>query len=213
MEFIDERIIDYCLEHSDDESALLKRITRDTHLEVLHPRMLSGHLQGRFLSFISKLIRPKRILELGTFTGYSALCLAEGLSDDGELITIDRNLELESRVRGYINEFELGHKIDFRVGDGLEEIAKLDESFDLIFIDADKMNYMNYIKALEPKLKSGAVVIADNVLWSGKVVEPIGPKDRDTPVLLEFNKYINESGLYENLLLPIRDGLMIVRKK
>lgn len=213
MEFIDERIIDYCLAHSGEESLLLQRMTRETHLEVLHPRMLSGHLQGRYLSMISKLMQPKVILELGTFTGYSAICLAEGLAEDGKLITIDKNVELEARARAYFSESGYDDKIDFRVGDALELIDAIDEPLDLIFIDADKANYLNYFKKLETKLRKGGLIIADNVLWSGKIVEPVGPKDRDTPVLLEFNKYVNESEQFENLLLPIRDGLMMVRKK
>ena len=213
MEFIDERIIDYCLEHTDQESALLQRITRDTHLEVLHPRMLSGHLQGRYLSMISKLIQPKVILELGTFTGYSALCLAEGLAENGQLITMDKNVELEARTKAYFLESDYKDKIDFRVGDALDLIDEVEEKLDLVFLDADKVNYLNYLKKLEPKLNKGAVVIADNVLWSGKIVEPVGPKDKDTPALLAFNKYVNESPLFENLLLPIRDGLLMMRKK
>jgi predicted O-methyltransferase YrrM len=213
MEFIDEKLMHYCLEHTTAESELLYKINRETHLEVLQPRMLSGNLQGRFLSLISKLLQPKSILELGTYTGYSALCLAEGLSQDGKLITIDKNPELEKRVRAYFNSSPFSNQIEMIIGNAMEILPKLVHNFDLIFIDADKENYLNYLKILEPKLKAGNVIIADNVLWSGKVIETLNPKDTDTKALLEFNAYIQHSTLYENLLLPVRDGLMILRVK
>ena len=212
MDFIDKKIVDYCLAHTSVESDLLHKIDRETHLEVLQSRMLSGNLQGRFLSLISKLKQPKTILELGTYTGYSALCLAEGLPKDGKLITVDKNIELRKRAQGYFDESPYASQIEFRIGDGLEVLAALDETFDLVFLDADKDNYMNYIKALEPKLNAGAIVIADNVLWSGKVIEALDPKDTSTKVLLEFNQYIQESPLFENILMPFRDGLMMARK-
>jgi caffeoyl-CoA O-methyltransferase len=212
MEFIDDKIMDYCLEHTSQESELLYKINRETNIEVLHPRMLSGNLQGRFLSFVSKLVRPKRILELGTYTGYSALCMAEGLAPEGELITIDKNPELESRARRYFEESSFRAQIKMKVGEALSVLEEIDLDFDLVFIDADKANYLNYLKKIESHLKSGAVLIADNVLWSGKVVETLDPKDKDTKALLAFNVYVQESPLFENMLLPIRDGLMVVRK-
>ncbi len=212
MEFIDKKIMDYCLEHTSLETDLLHKIHRETYLEVLQPRMLSGNLQGRFLSFISKLKQPSSILELGTFTGYSALCLAEGLAKEGTLITIDKNIELQKRVEGYFNESNFRQQIKFIIGDALVILDDLDLKFDLVFIDADKDNYLNYLKKIEPKLNVGAIVIADNVLWSGKVVEPLNPKDIDTKNLLAFNKYVQESPLFENFLLPLRDGLLVFRK-
>ncbi len=212
MEFVDKKIMDYCLAHTSSESELLHKIHRQTYLEVLQPRMLSGELQGRFLSFVSKLKQPNSILELGTFTGYSALCLAEGMAKNGELITIDKNIELQKRVQGYFSESVYAQQIQFIIGNALEVIDGLDVCFDLVFIDADKDNYLSYLKKLVPKLNSGAVVIADNVLWSGKVVEPLNPKDTDTKNLLEFNKYVQDSPLFENMLLPITDGLLVFRK-
>jgi caffeoyl-CoA O-methyltransferase len=212
MEFIDDKIMNYCLAHTSQESELLYKINRETHLEVLQPRMLSGNLQGRFLSFISKLLKPVNILELGTYTGYSALCMAEGLAENGKLITIDKNIELQKRVEGYFAASNYSSQIELKIGNALEILPTLSESFDLVFIDADKENYLNYLMILEQKLKPGAVIIADNVLWSGKVVEPLNPKDTDTKVLLAFNQYVQNSPNFENLLLPIRDGLMLVRK-
>lgn len=213
MDFIHDKLMDYCLAHTSEESDLLYKINRETHLEVLHPRMLSGNFQGRFLSLLSKMIRPRRILELGTFTGYSALCLAEGLQKDGELITIDKNIELGKRIQNYFNESDYSQQIKLKIGNALDILDEIDLDFDLVFIDADKSNYLNYIKKLESKLKSGAVILADNVLWSGKVIEPLDPKDKDTKILLDFNAYVQNSPLFENLLLPVRDGLLMFRKK
>jgi len=212
MNFIDQKLEEYCDNHTSTHSELLHKIERETHLEVLRPRMLSGNLQGRFLSLISKLIQPKYILEIGTYTGYSALCMAEGLVSEGKLITIDKNKELENRVRKYFSESAYSHQLNFISGNALEEIPLLMHDFDLVFMDADKKNYCNYLDLVVPKMKSGALLIADNVLWSGKVVEPIGPKDKDTPELLKFNKMVNDHPLLENALLPLRDGLMMARK-
>ena len=212
MEFIDDKLARYVEVHSQPESPLLANINRETHLEVLRPRMLSGHLQGRVLSFLSKMIKPKAILEIGTYTGYSALCLAEGLGAGGKLITIDKNSELENRVKNYFKESEFGDNIDFKIGNAIEIIPKLNQEFDLIFIDADKSNYLNYFNLLIEGLPSGAFIIADNVLWSGKVVEPLKEDDVDTKALLDFNEAVQQDTRVENVLFPIRDGLMIIRK-
>lgn len=213
MEFIDEKLDAYCCNHTTSESAVLKKLNRDTHVNVLQPRMLSGHFQGRLLSMLSKMIQPKRILEIGTYTGYSALCFAEGLVENGKLITIDVNPQLEDFVRSYIDEAEMSDKIDFRIGNALEIIPTLDEEFDIVFIDADKLNYINYYNLVFDKVKSGGYILSDNVLWSGKVVQTEGKMDKDTIHLMEFNQLIQEDERVENILLPIRDGIMVARKK
>ncbi len=212
MEFISKEISTYVEKHSQSESELLHKIDRETHLEVLTPRMLSGHLQGRVLSMLSKMIAPKLILEIGAYTGYSALCLAEGLKEDGKIITIDNNEELENRVKSYFDESDYSTQIELMVGDAIEILATLKENFDLIFIDADKTNYLNYYNLVIDKLASGAFIIADNVLWSGKVIEPKQNADEDTRALIEFNEIVQKDDRVENVLFPIRDGLMIIRK-
>ena len=212
MNFIDEKIDDYSVEHTSSETPLLEKIHRETHLEVLRPRMLSGPFQGRLLSMFSKMLRPHRILEIGTYTGYSALCLAEGLSEKGVLYTLDINAELEDRVRAYFKESEYHHKIDFRIGDANELIPKINEPWDLVFIDADKTNYLNYYEMLISSVKSGGYVIADNVLWSGKVVDH-KMDDTDTVALRAFNDFLSTDPRVEVVLLPVRDGLMLARKK
>lgn len=212
MEFINEDIGGYADKHTSEESDLLHKINRETNLEVLHPRMLSGHVQGRTLSAFSQMIRPRRILEIGTYTGYSALCLAEGLTADGKLITIDINNELEDRVRGYFAESPDDKKIDYRLGNALEIIPNLQETFDLVFIDADKINYSIYYDMIFDKLAVGGFVIADNVLWSGKVLLEDNKVDEDTKALKEFNDKIQNDPKVENVMLPIRDGLMVARK-
>ncbi len=210
MEFIPESIDDYCRTHTSPESALLKKINRDTHAEVLMPRMVSGHLQGRFLSLISKMIKPQRILEIGTYTGYSAICLAEGLNPTGKLITIDINEELETRVRGYFKEAGLQSQIDYRIGDAAEIIPTLNETFDLVFIDADKENYQRYYDLVFDKVATGGFIMADNVLWSGKVVGE--KKDKDTRAIMAFNDFVMNDPRVENMLLPLRDGILLARK-
>ncbi len=210
MEFIPESIDDYCRAHTSPESALLKKINRDTHAEVLMPRMVSGHLQGRFLSLISKMIKPQRILEIGTYTGYSAICLAEGLNPTGKLITIDINEELETRVRGYFKEADIESQIDYRIGDAAAIIPALNETFDLVFIDADKENYQRYYDLMFDKVATGGFIMADNVLWSGKVVGE--KKDKDTRAIMAFNDFVANDPRVENMLLPLRDGIMLARK-
>ncbi len=212
MEFISEEIDKYCEAHTTEENELLKQLNRATHVNVLSARMLSGHFQGRFLSMLSQMIRPQNILEIGTYTGYSALCLAEGLSDDGRLITIDINEELENFVRKYLSQSDISHKIDYRIGNALEIIPTLDITFDLVFIDADKMNYANYYDLVFDKVRSGGYILSDNVLWSGKVADST-KKDKDTLNLRAYNQKLHDDSRVENILLPIRDGLSIIRKK
>jgi len=211
MEFIDSNLDKYVVEHTSLENDLLKKIQRETHLNVLQPRMLSGPFQGRFLSLISSLVHPEKILEIGTYTGYSALCLAEGLSKSGTLITIDINDELEERVKGYFQESSFSDQLTLMIGPALSIIPQLEHDFDLVFIDADKKNYINYYKEIFPKVKVGGLIIADNVLWSGKVVDQ-NAQDPDTQLLRDFNLMIQNDARVSNILLPIRDGLMLVRK-
>ncbi len=213
MYFIPEKLDDYVVQHTENEPELLRELSRETFQKMLQPRMLSGHFQGRILSFLSKLIRPKKILELGTFTGYSALCLAEGLDKDGELHTIDKNEELVSFQKRYFNRSIHGSKIHQHTGCALEIIKKLNYEFDLIFIDADKSNYVNYFNLLANKIKRGGVLISDNVLWSGKVIEPLENSDLSTKVLIEYNKLLKEDPRFETILLPIRDGLTLSIKR
>ena len=213
MYFISEKLNEYVVQHTENEPELLRELSRETFKKMLQPRMLSGHFQGRILSFLSKLIRPKKILELGTFTGYSALCLAEGLDKDGELHTIDKNEELVSFQRRYFNRSIHGSQIHQHTGCALEIIKKLNYKFDLIFIDADKSNYVNYFNLLADKIKRGGVLISDNVLWSGKVIEPLENSDLSTKVLLEYNKILKEDSRFETILLPIRDGLTLSIKR
>jgi caffeoyl-CoA O-methyltransferase len=212
MEFIAQELDQYCCSHTAEENELLKRINRETHLEVLQPRMLSGHFQGRVLSMLSKMIQPKRILEIGTYTGYSALCLAEGLTPDGKLVTIDVNEELEMRVRGYFNSSSYSEQIEYIISPAREVIPTLNQTWDLVFIDADKQNYIEYYEMVLPLVNTGGYIILDNVLWSGKVVNP-EENDKDTVLLRNLNTLIHADERVEEVLLPIRDGLMIARKK
>ena len=212
MEFIEQELDDYVCNHTSPESTLLAQLNRETHVKVLQPRMLSGHFQGRVLSMLSHMIRPERILEIGTYTGYSALCLAEGLTESGKLITIDVNAQLEDFVRGYLANGDLGAKIDYRIANAMELIPTLEEQFDIVFIDADKMNYINYYHLVFDKIKPGGYILADNVLWSGKVTGDYEQLDKDTRLLMDFNRLIQEDPRVENVLLPIRDGIMIARK-
>lgn len=212
MNFLPAGIEEYCESHTEQESDLLRTLNRETHANVLSPRMLSGHMQGRFLSMISRMITPERILEIGTYTGYSALCFAEGLSKTGRIVTIDVNEELETMVRRYFDNSPYASQIDYRIGNAMEVIPGLIDTFDLIFIDADKLNYLAYYNLCLPKLRKGGFIIADNVLWSGKVVEKKEKTDKDTQALLDFNRTIQEDPRVSNILLPIRDGLMVLQK-
>ena len=211
MEFIDPLLDKYVCEHTANESYLLKKINRETHLEVLQPRMLSGHFQGRVLSMFSKMIQPEGILEIGTYTGYSALCLAEGMTPNGKLVTIDINEELAPRVRRYFAASEFSSQIDYKIGDAMELIPTLNEKWDIVFIDADKDNYINYYHLVFPMVKVGGYIIADNVLWSGKVIDST-QNDKDTQLLREYNRLNHQDERVEEVLFPIRDGLMVSRK-
>ncbi|MBT8318224.1 MAG: O-methyltransferase [Lutibacter sp.] len=213
MNFLPDNIDNYIVHHSQQEPAILKELNKETWQKVLNPRMLSGAFQGRVLSMISKLINPKNILEIGTYTGYSALCLAEGMQKTGTLITIDKNEELEDFSKKYFNKSDFQNQILPLVGNALDIIPTLDKKFDLVFIDADKSNYVNYFNLIIDKMKSGGVILSDNVLWSGKVVENLEPKDIDTKTLLKYNQLLNTDDRIETVLLPIRDGLTISRVK
>lgn len=213
MDFISADLAAYAEAHTSPESELLQRLNRNTHARVLHPRMLSGHIQGRILAMMSHMLRPRRILEIGTYTGYSALCLAEGLVEDGLLITIDINEELEDFAWSYWQQSLYADKIDLRVGNAADLIPAIDEVFDLVFIDADKLNYARYFDLVIDKVRPGGIVLADNVLWSGKVVEDVKPSDKDTKAVLAFNEKIQHDQRVENILLPVRDGLMMIRKR
>ena len=211
MEFISAELQAYVSAHSSDASALLAKIDRETHLEVLQPRMLSGHFQGRVLSMLSKLLRPQSILEIGTYTGYSALCLAEGLRPEGQLLTIDINEELETRVRGYFEASEFANQIEYIIGNAAQIIPTLSTTFDLIFIDADKQQYPLYYEQALEKLNPGGFILIDNVLWSGKVLDD-KHQDKDSVLLRELNLKISQDPRVEKVLLPIRDGLFLIRK-
>lgn len=209
--FINKDIFEYSEKYSQQEPKILQELNRETHLKVLNPRMLSGFFQGRLLSIISKLIKPKKVLEIGTYTGYSAICIAEGMNKNGMIHTIDKNEELNIIQKKYFKKSGLEDNIVQYNGCALEIIPKIEEKFDLIFIDADKENYINYFNLVMDKLNSNGVILADNVLWSGKV---INSEDHDltTNVLREFNKMVNNDNRVETILLPIRDGISIIRK-
>ena len=213
MHFLPEKLDNYVVAHSQKEPELLQQLSRETWQKVLAPRMLSGHFQGRVLSMLSKLINPKNVLEIGTYTGYSALCLAEGIQPKGQLHTIDTNEELYDLQRKYFDKSGFGNQIIQHTGNALNIIPTIDKTFDLVFIDADKQNYPNYLEIILPKLKSGSVILSDNVLWTGKVIEKLQKGDKDTEALLKYNKMINEHSQLETVLLPIRDGLTLTRVK
>ena len=212
MDFLPKEIDAYSVSHTTSETAVLNDLNRQTNIQILQPRMLSGHLQGRVLSMFSNMIQPTNILEIGTYTGYSAICLAEGLKKGGKVVTIDRNAELEDFASSYFEMANVSKNIDFRIGNAIEIIPTLKEKFDLVFIDADKRNYSNYFDLVIDKLPTGAYIIADNVLWSGKVVQKIEEHDMETKAILEYNEKIHNDSRVENILFPIRDGLMIARK-
>ncbi len=213
MEFIDAHLDAYVCAHTEKESEVLKELNRRTHLSVLSPRMLSGHFQGRVLSMLSHMIQPKRILEIGTYTGYSAICLAEGLAEGGLLTTIDVNEEQEELVNEYIAKAGLEAQIDHIVGDATKIIPTLEDQFDIVFIDADKRNYLNYYELVFDKVRPGGYIIADNVLWSGKVTGEYDQSDLDTRIIMDYNRMVHEDERVQEVLFPIRDGLMIARKR
>lgn len=213
MDFLPKDINDYCEKYTQKEDEVLYQLHRETHQKILRPRMLSGHLQGQLLTFFSNMIAPENILEIGTYTGYSAICLARGLRSGGELHTIDINEELEDFALSFFEKAGLGNQIKMHVGDAMEIIPSLNKSWDLVFIDADKENYINYYNLVIEELEPGAFIIFDNVLWSGKVTQEVNPKDKETVTLVELAKVLEEDQRVENVLLPVRDGLFMVRKK
>lgn len=210
-------LAEYIEQHSSPESETLQKITRNTHLELINPRMLSGHIQGRVLSMLSQMIQPKRILELGTFTAYSALCLAEGLSDDGKLITIEHNDELEDMIRRNLALSPLGEKVELVIGDAKEELRRLgdeamrQEFFDLVFIDADKKEYCDYLDLVLPLMRKGGWILADNTLWDGHIIDSTYDKDKQTIALRAFNDKVAKDNRLEKVILPLRDGLTIIK--
>ena len=206
---------EYIEQHSSPESQVLKQITRNTHLEVINPRMLSGHIQGRVLSMISQMIQPKKILELGTFTGYSALCLAEGLQADGKLVTIEHNDEMEEAIRRNLSLSPLGEKIELVIGDAKEVLGQMEagEGVNLVFVDADKKEYCEYLELVVPLMKKGGWILADNTLWDGHIIDPAYDKDKQTVALREFNDKVAADERLEKVILPLRDGLTIIRVK
>ena len=213
MDFLPEKLGDYILEHTQEEPELLRQLNNETWQKIMVPRMLSGHFQGRVLSMISKLVHPRTILEIGTYTGYSALCLAEGMKKNGVLHTIDRNEELVEIQKKYFDKSDYKKNIIQHLGDALEILPGLSEKFDLVFVDADKGNYINYFNAIIEKMNHGGVILSDNVLWSGKVTEKVNPKDIDTLALIEYNKLLKNDIRVESIILPIRDGITISRVK
>lgn len=208
---VNETIEEYCRNHSSQQTNLLKQLDRETHAKVLMPRMLSGHLQGEFLKMISHMVKPSSILEIGTYTGYATLCLADGLAENGKLITIDKNEEIESFTRSFFEQSIYKDQINYLLGNAMSIIPTLNEMFDLIFIDADKANNDNYYEMCLPKLRQGGFILVDNVLWSGKVIEE--KKDKDTETIDSFNKKIATDTRVEKMLLPLRDGIFLIRKK
>lgn len=211
MHFISQELEDYIEKHSEKEPDLLAALNKETYQKILLPRMLSGHFQGRVLSMLSKLIRPVNILEIGTFTGYATLCLCEGMQENGQLHTIDTKEELETIQRKYFNKSPWGNQIFQHLGEAKNIIPILELKFDLVFIDADKENYINYFEMIVPKMNKGGIILSDNVLWSGKVLEPLQKNDSSTKVLLEYNELLKNDPRVETVLLPIRDGLTVSR--
>lgn len=211
MHFISEELENYAASHSENEPELLAALNKETHQKILQPRMLSGHFQGRVLSMLSKLVRPMHILEIGTYTGYAALCLAEGLQEGGTLDTIDNNEELADFQKKYFDRSEWKGQIIQHLGNALDIIPQLNKKFDLVFIDADKENYINYFHMVLPMMNRGGIILSDNVLWSGKVIEPVKQNDKSTLVLLEYNKLLKDDPRVETVLLPVRDGLTVSR--
>lgn len=206
-------INEYILNHTEKEDAVLEELNRETNLKVLRPRMLSGHYQGKLIEFLSKMIKPKNILEIGTYTGYSAICWAKGLSEDGVLHTIEINDEQEAIINKYIEKASIKDKVKVHFGDAIKIIPTLKETFDIVFIDADKPNYLNYYNLVFDKVKNGGYIIADNVLWDGKVILSDKKEDFSTKAIKDFNEFVKNDNRVENIILNIRDGLMLIRKK
>lgn len=211
MHFISQELEDYIEQHSEKEPALLAALNKETYQKILLPRMLSGHFQGRVLSMLSKLIRPLNILEIGTYTGYSALCLCEGMREGGQLHTIDIKEELVDFQRKHFDKSPWGEQIVQHLGEAIDIIPSIDINFDLVFIDADKENYLNYFELIVPKMNKGGIILSDNVLWSGKVLEPLQPNDLSTKIIMEYNNLLKNDPRVETVLLPIRDGLTVSR--
>ncbi len=210
---INKELNDYILNHTDGEEQILQELSRETHVKILRPRMLSGHLQGKLLKMICQMTHPSSILEIGTYTGYSAISMAMGTTDNCTIHTIDNNDELEFFTRKYLQKSGYENRIQFHIGDALEIIPNMATTFDLVFIDADKRQYIDYFKAVFPKLKSGGFILADDVLWDGKVIEKVEQKDKQTQGIIAFNDFIQNNNEVENIMLPIRHGLSIIRKK
>ena len=211
MHFLSEQLENYVAHHSENEPELLAQLNRETHQKILQPRMLSGHFQGRVLSMLSKIMRPATIMEIGTYTGYATLCLAEGLTETGTIDTLDNNEELFDFQRKYFDKSPWAHQIVQHLGNALDIIPTLNKKYDLIFIDADKENYINYFHLIVPMMNKGGIILSDNVLWSGKVLEQVKPNDKSTKVLLEYNELLKNDARVETVLLPIRDGLTLSR--
>ena len=210
--FIDSKIFNYSLSKSTKEPKILNDLNRETHLKILNPRMLSGHYQGRILSLVSKIIKPKIVLEIGTYTGYSTICLSEGLDKNGSIHTIDHNEELLVIQNKYFKKAGISEKVKQYTGDATKIVKKLNLDFDLVFIDADKENYPLYFDSIIEKVKPGGVIIADNILWSGKILEKVEEEDYATKSIIEFNDKVNNDDRVETIILPIRDGLSLIRK-
>lgn len=210
---MDDLLEQYLSDHSDKEPPLLHQLSRDTKLRLLNGRMVSGHLQGRFLVMLCRMIRPKKVLELGTFTGYSALCLAEGTGSDAEIHTIEHNDELEDTIRHWFSLSEFGHRIQLHIGDAFDVIPTLEGPFDLVFMDLDKRDYHACFEAVRPLVSSGGFILVDNTLWGGKILEPIAGNDAQSLAISNFNEYIANDSELEKIMLPIRDGLTLIRKK
>jgi len=211
MHFLSDELDDYVTQHSQDEPELLAQLNRETHQKILQPRMLSGHFQGRVLSMLSKIIQPKNVLEVGTYTGYATLCMAEGLAENGTIDTIDVNEELVDFQRKYFDRSQWSKQITQHLGSALDIIPTLNKKYDLVFIDADKDNYINYFHLIVPIMNKGGIILSDNVLWSGKVLEEVKPNDKTTKLIIEYNELLKNDPRVETVLLPIRDGLTVSR--
>ena len=209
---ITQEIEEYCEAHSTPEPELLYRLNRETNLKVMNPRMLSGHIQGMFLTSLVRMMQPKAVLEIGTYTGYATLCMADGLPDNGTIDTIEVDVELEDMIRKYFLQSSNKEKINLHIGNAVEVIPTLDKTYDLVFMDADKEEYIRYYELVLPKVRKGGYILADNVLWSGKVLQEVKSGDKDTPAIRQFNDYVLQDERVRNFLLPLRDGIMVIEK-